>query len=58
MPTIDSDGCRPPITEHVDHPFRRMASTFLKVPASVVALVRDQWTAWPEHVDDFTGLRI
>ena len=22
MPTIDSDGCRPPVLSHVDHPFR------------------------------------
>jgi len=57
MPTIDSDGCRPPITEHVDHPLRRTASSFSGVPESVVALVRNQWTAWPEHVDDFIGLR-
>ena len=22
MPTIDSDGCRPPVLSHADHPFR------------------------------------
>jgi len=45
MPTIDSDGCRPPIPKHADQLFRRMASSFSGVPESVVALVRNQWTA-------------
>jgi len=45
MPTIDSDGCRPPIPKHADQLFRRMASSFPGVPESVVALVRNQWTA-------------
>jgi len=45
MPTIDSDGCRPPIPGHADHQFRRMASSFSWTPESVVALLRNQWTA-------------
>jgi hypothetical protein len=45
MPTIDSDGCRPLVPEHADQPFRRMASTFSRVPESVVAMIRNQWTA-------------
>ena len=45
MPTIDSDGCRPPIPEHADQLFRRMASSFSRAPESVVALVQNQWTA-------------
>ncbi len=45
MPTIDSDGCRPLVPEHADQSFRRMASSFSRAPESVVALVRNQWTA-------------
>ena len=45
MPTIDSDGCRPPIPGHADHLFRRMASSFPWTPESVVVLLRNQWTA-------------
>jgi len=42
MPSTRSDG---------------MASSFSGTPESVVALVWNQWTACPELVDDFIGLR-
>jgi hypothetical protein len=45
MPTIDSDGCRPLVPEHADQLFQGKASSFSGVPESVVALVRNQWTA-------------
>jgi hypothetical protein len=45
MPTIDSDGCRPPVPGHADHLFRCMASSFSRALESVVALVWNQWTA-------------
>ncbi len=41
MPTIDSDACRPPVPEHADQQFRRMATTFSWSPESVVALLRN-----------------
>jgi hypothetical protein len=48
-----------------DHLFRAMPSTcsgnmvssFSGTPESVVALVWTQWTASPELVDDFIGMR-
>jgi hypothetical protein len=45
MPTIDSDGCRPPVLGHAVHPFRWHGVQFFGAPESVVALVRDRWTA-------------
>jgi hypothetical protein len=45
MSTIDSDGCRPPVLSHADHLIRHMASSFSRRPESVVALLRNQWTA-------------
>jgi len=45
MPTIDSDGCRPPIPSHADHLFRPMASSSFGKLESVVALNWNQWTA-------------
>jgi hypothetical protein len=45
MPTIESDGCRPPVLSHADQLFRQMVSTFSRTPESVVALVRMSWTA-------------
>ena len=45
MWTIDSDGCRPPVLGYADHLIQPMASSFSRRPESVVALLRNQWTA-------------
>jgi hypothetical protein len=45
MPTIDSDGCRPPVPSDAVQSFRRMASDFSGTPESVVAMIWNHWTA-------------
>lgn len=56
MPTIESDGCRPPVPSHAIQSFRRMASDFSEVSEAVVAMIWNQWTTCSGiRKDNWTG---